>query len=225
MTDAFRPRLSVANRILPLLRERIVDRSMAHPLPKGLSIGLVPIVEEGLFGFELETDRETHTYLIIGCNAHGAPVIRETMYDTQAPRALQLVATHGQRLSRPDREARFHAQRHDSQFNDWPDAVEALWNRLSMLFPGHPRQRVAIPDAQKPIARGSAVGRLDTSGALGSLHHVLWPARRGGAGICFRGRDRRTRGIDLSATGHLDAPLEIASRRSLRILVGGAAGH
>lgn len=148
MTDACRPRLSVANRILPLLRERIVDRSIAHPLPKGLSIGLVPIVEEGLFGFELETEREAHTYLMIGCNAHGTPVIRETMYDTQAPRALQLVTSHGQRLSQSDREGRFRAQWHDSQFNDWPDAVEALWNRLSVLFPGHPRQRVAIPDTR-----------------------------------------------------------------------------
>jgi hypothetical protein len=155
MTDAFRPHLSEANRILPLLRERIVDTSMAHPLPKGLSIELVPIVEEGLFGFELETDRETHTYLIIGCNAQGAPVIREAIYDIRAPRALQLVTVHGQRLSRSDREARFRAQRHDSQFNDWPDAVEALWNRLSTLFPRHPRQPAAIPDARNRSLEGA----------------------------------------------------------------------
>ena len=155
MTDAFRPRLSDASRILPLLRERIVDTSTAHPLPKGLSLELVPIVEEGLFGFELETDRETPTYLIIGCNAQGEPVMRETMYDTRAPRALQLVAMYGKHLLRPDREARFHAQRHDSQFNDWPAAVEAMWNRLSLLFPGHPRQRVAIPDARNRSLEGA----------------------------------------------------------------------
>ena len=155
MTDAFRPRLSEAKHILPLLRERIVDMSMARPLPKGLSIELVPIVEEGLFGFELETNRETHTYLIIGCNAQDAPVIRETVYDTRAPSALQLVAMHGQTLSRPEREARFHAQRRDSQFKDWPAAVEALWNRLSALFPGHPRQPVALPDARNRSLEGA----------------------------------------------------------------------
>jgi len=155
MTDAFRPRLSEANRILPLLRERIAATSIAHSLPRGLVIQLVPIVEDGLFGFELESDRETNTYLIIGCNAQGVPVIRQTMYDTQMPSALQLVAVHGQRQSRPDREARVLAQRRDSQFNDWPDAVEALWNRLSTLFPGHPRQRVAIPDARNRSLEGA----------------------------------------------------------------------
>ena len=148
MPDTFRPRLSEAKHMLPLLRERIVDTSRVHPLPRGLSIELVPIVEEGLFGFELETDRETHTYLTIGCNAQGAPVLRETMYDTRAPSALQLVAMHGQRLSRPEREEQFRAQRRDSQFNDWPDAVVALWNRLSTLFPGHPRQPVAFRDTR-----------------------------------------------------------------------------
>ena len=123
MPDDLQPRLSQAKYMLPLLRERIVNMSMAYPLPKGLSIGLVPIVEEGLFGFELETDRDTRTYLIIGCNAQGAPVLREAMYDTRAPGALQLVARHGQRLAQPEREGTFRAQRRDSQFNDWPDAV------------------------------------------------------------------------------------------------------
>ena len=129
--------------------------SSARPLPKGLSIELVPILEEGLFGFELEPDRDAHAYLIIGCNAQGAPVLRETLYDTRAPNALQLVAMDGQRLSRPEREARFRAQRRDSKFNDWPDAVEALWNRLATLFPGHPRPSVALPDATNRSLEGA----------------------------------------------------------------------
>jgi hypothetical protein len=154
MTDAFRPCLSLAKHILPLL-ESASSTCQCSSDPKGLSIELVPIVEEGLFGLELETDRETHTYLVIGCNAQGLPVIRETMYDTRAPRALQLVAMHGQRLSRPERETRFHAQRRDSQFNDWPEAVESLWNRLVTLFPGHPRQPIALPDARNRSLEGA----------------------------------------------------------------------
>jgi hypothetical protein len=146
MSDTFRPRLSEAKHMLPLLRKAIVDASKFHPLLMGLSIELVPIVEEGLFGFELEPDREIHTYLIIGCSAQGPPMLRETMYNTRAPSALQLVAMHGQRLTRPEREARFRAQRRDSKFNDWPEAVEALWDRLAALFPGHPRQPVDLPD-------------------------------------------------------------------------------
>lgn len=155
MPDAFRPCLSQAKNMLPLLRERIVDMPLAHTLPKGLSIELVPIVAEGLFGFELEPDRETHRYLIIGCNAQGAPVLRETLYDTRAPNALQLVATHGQRLSRREREARFRTRRHDSQFSDWPHAIEGLWNRLATLFVGHPRQLATFPVARNRSLEGA----------------------------------------------------------------------
>ena len=130
--------------------------SMAYPLPKGLSIGLVPIVEEGLFGFELETDPDTRTYLIIGCNAQGAPVLREAMYDTRAPGALQLARQARSKAGATRaRRARFRAQRRDSQFNDWPDAVEAMWNRLATLFPGHPRQPVAFPDERNRSLEGA----------------------------------------------------------------------
>ena len=77
------------------------------------------------------------------------------MYDTRAPSALHLVTVHGRTLSQPERDTRFHAQRRDSQFNDWPEAVEALWNRLATLFPGHPRQPVALPDARNRSLEGA----------------------------------------------------------------------
>jgi hypothetical protein len=82
-------------------------------------------------------------------------VLREDMYDTRAPGALQLVAMDGLTLAQPEREARFHAQRRDSQFDDWPDAVDAMWNRLATLFPGHPRQLVAMPDARNRSLEGA----------------------------------------------------------------------
>ena len=50
-----------------------------YPLAAGLSLDLLPIVEDGLFGYELSPDRDTHTYVTIGCNAQGEPVLRQAV--------------------------------------------------------------------------------------------------------------------------------------------------
>jgi hypothetical protein len=85
----------------------------------------VPIVEDGLFGYELIPDRETHTYPILGRNAAGEPVVRKTSYGVGAPDALQLVAVDGRLLSRSERAARYTAQRREFLFPDWLAAAEA----------------------------------------------------------------------------------------------------
>jgi len=126
----------------------------------------VPIVEDGLFGYELIPDRETHTYPILGCNAEGEPVLRRTSYNVGAPDALQLVAVNGRVLSRSERAARYTAQRHESLFPDWLAAAEAAWEQLLILFPDLPRRT--------PIVRESVHRSFDKALSVAHSHLLHW---------------------------------------------------
>src|ERR1700693_2913670 len=95
MPRSFCPTLSEAQHLLPLLRSHLIAAAFRYPLPAGLALDLLPIVEEGLFGYELIPDRNTHTYVTIGCNAQGEPVLRKTSYGVGAPNTLQLVGVNG----------------------------------------------------------------------------------------------------------------------------------
>ena len=135
---SFRPRLSEARQLLPLIRRHLSAAASRRPLATTLE--LVPIVEDGLFGYELIPDRETHTYPILGRNAEGEPVLRRTSYGVGAPDALQLVVVNGRLLSRSERAARYTAQRREFLFPDWLAAAEAAWEQLLILFPDLPRR-------------------------------------------------------------------------------------
>jgi hypothetical protein len=140
MPNAFSPRLSDAKHLLSLVRSHIVSAASRFPLPKGMELNLLPIVEDGLFGYELVPDRKAHTYLTIGCDAQGTPVVRKTLYGIDAPSGLQLVAVNGHILSRNERAARYSIQQRDSRFADWSAAGESALAQLAMLFPERPRQ-------------------------------------------------------------------------------------
>ena len=129
MLNSFCPRLSEARHFLPLLRSRLVAGAAAFPLPVGLALDLLPIVEDGLFGYELVPDRDTHTYLTVGCNARGDMVLRKTLYGVGAPSALQLVAVNGHLLSRSERAAQYRLQQRDTCFADLDAAAGATWAR------------------------------------------------------------------------------------------------
>jgi hypothetical protein len=144
MSISYSPRLSEARHLLPLLRSHLIAAASRYPLSSGLSLDLLPIVEDGLFGYELVPDRKTHTYVTIGCNAQGEPVLRKTLYGVGAPNALQLVAVDGHTLSRSERASRYSSQQRDSHFSDWPAAAESAWAQLLFLFPERPRQPVAV---------------------------------------------------------------------------------
>ena len=75
--QSYCPRLSEAKHLLPLLRGYLVG---AAPDALATPIDLVPIVEDGLFGYELIPDRDMHVYPIIGRNAQGEPVLRKNSY-------------------------------------------------------------------------------------------------------------------------------------------------
>ena len=83
MSRSFCPRLSEARHLLPLLRSHLIAAASRTPLAAGLALDLLPIVEDGLFGYELVPDRDAHAYVTIGCNAQG---------ETGARRALQYPA-------------------------------------------------------------------------------------------------------------------------------------
>jgi hypothetical protein len=138
------PRLSEARDLLPLLRSHLIAAASRYPLPAGLALELLPIVEDGLFGYELVPDRNTHTYVTIGCNAQGTPLLRRTWYGVGAPNTLQLVAVNGRKFSRSERASRYSRQQRDSRFSDWPAAAESAWAQLLFLFPERPRQPVAV---------------------------------------------------------------------------------
>ena len=144
MPRSFCPRLSEAQYLLPLLRSHLIAAAFRYPLPAGLALDLLPIVEDGLFGYELIPDRNTHSYVTIGCNAEGEPILRKTSYGVGAPNALQLVGVNGQILSRSARASRYSTQQRDSRFSDWTSAADSAWAHLFFLFPERPRQAVAV---------------------------------------------------------------------------------
>jgi hypothetical protein len=129
---------------LPLLRSELVAAASRYPLAAGLALDLLPIVDDGLFGYELVPDRDTHTYVTIGCNAQGEPVVRKTLYGVGAPNALKLVAVNGYILSKTERAARYCTQQRDSHFSDWSAAAESAWAHLLLLFPERPRRPIAV---------------------------------------------------------------------------------
>ena len=128
------PRLSAAKDLLPLIRDHLDAARARWPLATVLE--LVPIVEDGLFGYELVPDREAHTYLILGRNGQGIPVLRTTTYGVGAPVSLHLLAVDGRLLSRSERAARNGIKSRDYPFPDWTAAAESACMQLRALFPG-----------------------------------------------------------------------------------------
>lgn len=160
---SFCPRLSEASHLLPLIRGHLVA---AAPRPLATALDLVPIVEDGLFGYELVPNRETHIYPIIGCNAQGEPVLRKNSYRAGAPDALHLVTVNGRLLSRSGHAARYGIQRRDSLFPNWHAAAESAWAHLLILFPDLPRQT--------PVLRENAHPWLDKALSVAHSHLVRW---------------------------------------------------
>jgi hypothetical protein len=137
---------------------------------------LVPIVEDGLFGYELMPDRETHIYPIIGCNAQGEP--RKNLR-RRRPHAMHL--QHG-------RAFRAGAQRavvlNGGQFvSQLACCRESAWEQLLILVRGRltrpilgenaPRLDKALlsPTASVPLGPIHRVYRLPNEAQFGFM---LW---------------------------------------------------
>ena len=140
MPSSLYPRLSEAKQLLPLVRGHLAAVASRYPLPTRIGFDLMPIVEDGLFGYEVLPDLTTHTYLTIGRDTQGRSVVRRTLYCASTPDALQLVAANGHALSRRERASRHSAQQRDARFSDWTAAAESTLAQLVNVFPHRPRR-------------------------------------------------------------------------------------
>ena len=166
MLSIYCPRLSEAKNLLPILRAQLVAASPRHSLPIGSSLDLLPIVEDGLFGYELVPDRNTNTYLTIGFCATGEAVLRRVEACPKAPSALRLATRNGEAVTGANSYPRNADQRHDSLFRELSDAVESGFSQLVTLFPERPR---------KPVELRVNVHRyLDVALSIAHAHLSAW---------------------------------------------------
>src|SRR5262245_7407699 len=157
----FCPRLSEAKQLLPLLSHHLETATREHPHCAALE--LWPLVEDGLFGYELVPDRETHTYLVIGRNAEGEPAVRTVLYGVRSDDAPRLIAVNGRLLSREERATHYSVQVQDTVFADWTAAANFACARLRVLFPhngGESAVRPTRPNQHLEDALGVAHSHL-----------------------------------------------------------------
>ena len=145
MSNVFRPRISQAKDLFPIVRAHLAAAAALHSLPAGLSFDLLPIVEDGIAGYEILPNRATHTYLTIGWERRGKPVVRESSYVDGRPASLRVVAIDG-RPAAADAAAQRRLRQRDTVYPDWPSAAEALWSELAQLFPQEPRHAIELHD-------------------------------------------------------------------------------
>ena len=147
MPESRCPRLSQAMLLLPLLRAQLGGAASRYSLPAGLAIDLLPIVENGVFGYELLPNRDTHTYVTFGADADDAPIVRRNLYCTFAPSALRLATVGGRPLLQDELDAWDDIEQRDTRYSDWPSAAAAVWAELAKLFADRRRYTIAIHDA------------------------------------------------------------------------------
>lgn len=157
------PRLSEAGHLLPLLRAYLEG---AAPRTLAIALDLVPIVEDGLFGYELVPDRDVRTCPIIGRNAQGEPVLRKISSRVGSPSALRLVAGSEGPQSRRGCAARPSVQQRDTPYANWLAAAESAWAHFPMPCADLPRTSA--------IVRENTHRSLDGAIAVAHSHLNFW---------------------------------------------------
>lgn len=145
MPSFFRPRISQAKDLFPIIRTHLAAAAALHSLPAGVSLDLLPIVEDGIAGYEVLPNRASYSYLTIGWDARGKPVLRESTYLDGPPRGLRVVSVDGQ-APPIDSGAPNRLRQRDSVLPDWPTAAEAVWSELARLIPQEPRYAIEVHD-------------------------------------------------------------------------------
>ena len=140
MNKAFLPRLSEARDFLPFLRAALAAASGRHTLPDGFSLDLVPIVEQGVFGYEMLPDLESCDYLTIGRDEEARPLLRRSVYHHESAAVLRLATFKGRVIAQHNLDRSNRVQCCDVTFADWDIAAEAAWNEFDALFPNVPRR-------------------------------------------------------------------------------------
>ena len=127
------PRISQAKDLLQIIRGHLLAAAPHHSLPAGLSLDLLPIVEDGLVGYEFLPNQATNSYLTIGCDDRGVPVLRERLYRAEGASGLRVASVNGRTLSQADRIAGNSLRRRDAILPDWPSTAEAAWIELASM--------------------------------------------------------------------------------------------
>ena len=200
MPESRCPRLSQAMLLLPLLRAQLGGAASRYSLPEGLAIDLLPIVEDGVLGYELLPNRDTHTYVTFGADANDDPVVRRNLYCTSAPSALRLATVGGRPLLQHELDAWDDIEQRDTRYSDWPSAAAAVWSELTRLFADRRRYAIAINDAgYAAFDEALATARLRLRGSDPSIEFcglpeeaqygfVLKGARGGHGNLVLRSR-------------------------------------
>ncbi len=140
MQSAYSPRLSEAKTLLPLLRAQLIAAAPRYSLPANISLDLLPIVEDGLFGYELVPDRNTHTYFTVGLDETGEAVLRGSLCYVGAPSTLRIAALNGESVACRNFSPQNCPPKRDSIFAEMSDAVDSALSQLLALFPERPRK-------------------------------------------------------------------------------------
>jgi hypothetical protein len=142
MPSSYCPRLSEAKTLLPLLRAELIAAAPRYSLPNNISLDLLPIVEDGLFGYEIVPDRSTHTYLTVGWYEAGEAVLRRTVCYVAAPSTLRLAALNGESIACSNFRSRNCPPQRDARFVETSEAVDSGLSQLVALFAEGPRKTV-----------------------------------------------------------------------------------
>ncbi len=128
--------------MLPILRAQLIAAAPRYSLPNNISLDLLPIVEDGLFGYEIVPDRNTHTYFTVGWHETGEAVLRRSLCYVGAPSTLRLAALNGEAVACSNFSPRNCPPQRDSRFAELGDAVDSGLSQLVALFPERPRKAV-----------------------------------------------------------------------------------
>ena len=146
MPESRYPRLSQARSLLLLVRAHLGSAAFHYSLPADLTLDLLPIVEDGLFGYEILPDLEARTYLTIGIDKNDAAVVRKSLYCAASPSALRVATINGRTLSQHELDAWSGIEQRDTPYSDWTSAAAATWAELAIVFPDRPRYPISILD-------------------------------------------------------------------------------
>ena len=141
------PRISQAKELFPLIREHLAAAAGRHSLPPGLSLELLPIVEDGLVGYEFLPNQATNSYLTIGCDDRGVPVLRQRKYRADSAGGLRVASVNGRAPSTGAKSNGSNLRRRDAILPDWASTAEAAWIELASLFPQQPRHCIDVDEA------------------------------------------------------------------------------
>jgi hypothetical protein len=164
--ETFHPRLSEAATLLPALRAHLLSAAARVALP-ALKLELVPIVDDGLFGYEVGLEPEPRALPMIGCDVRGVPHVRMSPAK-DAGSTLHLAAVDG--ASTDHLPLGWHRLRREATAcADWPSAAALAWSRIAAQLPDGPRQPTVFDE--------SPHRHLDVALAIAHSYLAEWDPR------------------------------------------------